>query len=152
MRKAMVGAIAAMAMIFSVSSITHAAPLDDAKALAIKAAQFVEKNGAEKGIAEIGNPKGQFVKGDLYVVIQDTKGISRANPAFPAMNGVDSLNLKDPTGKLFIKEMIEIVTTKGSGWCSYTWTNPATKKVQLKKVWVQKVEGTDLYTLCGVFQ
>ncbi len=152
MKKATACLVVAMAVIFGIAVVSQAAVLDDARALAEKAAAYVKANGREKGIAEIGNPKGQFVKGDLYVVIQDTKGICLANPMNPGMNGVNSLTLKDPTGKLFIQEMISIVNTKGSGWSTYTWTNPATKKVQLKKVWVQKVEGTDLYTLCGVFQ
>lgn len=152
MRKAVIGVVVVMALIFGTSLVLEASTLEEAKALAVKAAQFVKENGREKGIAEIRNPKGQFVKGDLYVVIQDTKGMSLGNPMAPAMNGVDCLNLKDPTGKPFIQDMIEIVKTKGSGWSTYTWTNPATKKVQPKKVWVQKVEGTDLYTLAGLFQ
>jgi len=152
MRKVAVSLAAAMAVIIGSVLVAEAASIEQAKALAVKAAKFVEENGREKGIAEIGDPKGQFVKGDLYVVIQDTKGMCLANPVNPAMNGVDSFNLKDPTGKLFIQDMITIVKTTGSGWSSYTWTNPATKKLQPKKVWVQKVEGTDLYTLCGIFQ
>ncbi len=152
MRKVTIGLMVVMALIFCTTLVLEAATLDEAKALAVKAAQFVKENGREKGIAEIRNPKGQFVKGDLYVVIQDTKGMSLGNPVAPAMNNVDCLNLKDPTGKAFIQEMIQIANTKGSGWSTYTWTNPATKKVQAKKVWVQKVEGTDLYTLCGIFQ
>jgi signal transduction histidine kinase len=118
----------------------------------VKAAEFVKANGKEKGVAEIGNPKGQFVKGELYVTLQDTKGAPLANPMNPALIGQNHLGLKDPSGKFFIKDMIEIVNTKGSGWATYTWVNPATKKVQPKKVWVQKVEGTDMYTLCGIFQ
>jgi len=152
MKKVAACLIVAMAVIFGVALISQAATLDDAKTLAEKAAAFVKANGKEKGMAEIGNPKGQFVKDDLYVVIQNTKGICLANPMNPGMNGLDSLNLKDPTGKLFMQEMVSIVEKTGSGWASYTWTNPATKKLQPKKVWVQKVEGTDLFTLCGVFQ
>lgn len=152
MKKAAVCLAVAVAVIFGMAVVSQAVPLDEAKALAEKAAAFVKANGAEKGIAEIGNSKGQFVKGDLYVVIQDMNGICKANPMVPAMNGVNCLNLKDPNGKLFIQDMISIVKASGSGWASYVWTNPATKKVQPKKVWVQKVEGTDLYTLCGIFQ
>jgi len=152
MKKSIACLIVPMIAIFGMAVASQAATLDDAKALAEKAAAFVKANGKEKGLAEIGDPKGQFVKDDLYVVIQNTKGVCLANPMNPAMNGLDSLNLKDPTGKLFMQEMISIVEKTGSGWASYTWTNPATKKLQPKKVWVQKVEGTDLFTLCGVFQ
>jgi signal transduction histidine kinase len=152
MKKAAVCLAVAMAVIFGMAVVSQAAPLDDAKSLAEKAAAFVKANGKEKGIDEIGNPKGQFVKGDLYVTMQDTKGIVVANPVNPTIVGQNHMDLKDPSGKLFVKEMIQIATTKGGGWTTYTWVNPATKKVQAKKSWVQKVEGTDLYTLCGIFQ
>jgi signal transduction histidine kinase len=66
--------------------------------------------------------------------------------------GQKHLGLKDAAGKPFVDEMIEVARTKDSGWITYTWTNPATKKVQPKKSWIQRVEGTDMYTLCGIFQ
>ncbi len=152
MRKTIVVAALAVTLIFGAAYATQAATLDDAKALAVKAAEFVKANGKEKGVAEIGNPKGQFVKGELYVTLQDTKGFHLANPMNAGLVGQNHLGLKDPSGKPFVKDMIEIVTTKGSGWATYEWVNPATKKVQPKKAWVQKVEGTDMYTLCGIFQ
>jgi cytochrome c len=130
----------------------HAATLDEAKALGEKAAAFVKSNGKEKGAAEIGNPKGQFVKGEMYVTLQDYKGIPVANPMSPGLVGQNHLELKDPNGKYFIKECIDIAKTKGGGWVEYTWVNPVTKKVQAKKSWVQRIEGMELYTLSGLFQ
>ena len=73
--------------------------------------------------------------------------------AAPALAGKNLLESKDPvTGKFFVKEQIEIAKTAGSGWASYNWTNPATKAMQMKKSWVQRVEGMDAYVVCGVFQ
>jgi cytochrome c len=151
MRKVVFVMVLVMAMIFSVAMASHASTLEDAKAMAIKAASFVKANGPEKGLAEIGNVKGQFVKGDLYVTCQDINGVVRANPMAPTLVGQNHTELKDPNGKFFVKEMIE-AAKKGGDWVSYVWTNPATKKVQPKKAWVQRVEGTELYTLCGIFQ
>jgi|WetSurMetagenome_2_1015567.scaffolds.fasta_scaffold41654_2 cytochrome c len=131
---------------------TQAASPEDAKALAKAAAAYVRTNGKEKGIAEISNPKGQFVKGDIYVVLQSFQGINLANAMQPKLAGMNHLELKDVNGKYFIKEMIEIAKTKGNGWCEYYWANPATNKVQLKKSWVERVEGTDLFVLCGIYQ
>ncbi|MBN1664127.1 MAG: cache domain-containing protein [Deltaproteobacteria bacterium] len=141
-----------MMFVFGFVTIGHAASLDDSKALGKQAAAFAKANGREKAIAEMMNPKGKFVKGGLYVVLQDTRGVVLANPMDPGRVGTHDLELKDVDGKPFIKEMIGIVKSKGSGWITYKWTNPATKKIQLKKSWVQQVEGTDMYTLCGVFQ
>jgi cytochrome c len=140
--------------VFGVAYVAQSATLEEAKALGEKSAAFVKANGKDKGIAEISNPKGQFVKGNLevYVTLQDFNGVALANPANPKLHGQNHMELKDPTGKLFIKEAIELAKTKGSGWTTYSWTNPITKKVQPKKAWVQRVEGTDMYTMCGIFQ
>jgi cytochrome c len=48
--------------------------------------------------------------------------------------------------------MVEVAKTKGGGWVDYSWVNPATKKVQPKKTWVQRVEGADMYVGCGIFK
>ncbi|MBA4416716.1 MAG: hypothetical protein C0392_02220 [Syntrophus sp. (in: bacteria)] len=144
-------ALAVMVFLFGAYTV-HAATLEEAKALGEKAAAYVKTNGKDKGVAEINNPKGQFVKGEMYVTMQDFSGVLLANPVSPKIVGQNHMELKDANGKAFIKEMIEIGKTKGSGWVTYVWTNPATKKVQPKKSWVQRVEGTDIYTLSGIFQ
>ena len=91
----------------------YAATLDEAKALGEKAAVYVKANGKEKGIAEINNPKGQFVKGEMYVTANDFTGTVLANPMSPGLVGQNHIGLKDPDGKLFVKEMVEIAKTKG---------------------------------------
>jgi cytochrome c len=139
-------------VIFGATLIAQAATLEEAKTLGEKAAQYVKANGKDKGIAEINNPKGQFVKGELYVTLHDFNGMHLANPVSPKIVGQNHMELKDASGKAFVKEHIELAKTKGSGWVTYVWTNPVTKKVQPKKSWVQRVEGTDVYTLSGLFQ
>ncbi len=152
MRKIVWSLVLVLAVVFGGTCLVQAGPLDDAKALGEKAAAFVKANGKEKGAAEIGNPKGQFVKGDIYVTYHDLSGVTLANPVAPKLVGMNHIDLKDASGKLFVKDCIDTVKAKGSGWVTYTWTNPVTKKVQPKKSWVQRVEGTDTYTMCGVFQ
>jgi cytochrome c len=150
-KKVLCGMAFVVMVIFAAVCVGQAAPMDDAKTLAEKAAAYVKANGKDKGIAEIINPKGQFVKGDLYVVLQDFNGVNLANPMQPKLAGQNHFELKDANGKYFIKEMIDLAKTKGSGWSTYVWTNPATKKVQTKKSWIQRVEGTDMYVLCGLY-
>ena len=50
--------------------VTHGATAEEAKAMAQKAKAFYKANGKEKAIAEFNDPKGQFVKGDIYIVVQ----------------------------------------------------------------------------------
>jgi len=149
--KRIVCGIVFLAVTFFIGTV-YAATLEEAKALGQKAAAYVKANGKEKGIAELGNPKGQFVKGELYVTSNDFNGVVLTNPTSPGLVGQNHIGLKDPNGKYFVKEMVEIAKTKGGGWLEYTWVNPATKKVQAKKAWVQRVEGMEVLTMCGVFQ
>ena len=152
MKKFVWSLVVTLTVVFGMTYLVQAAPLDDAKSLAEKAAAYIKANGKEKGFAEINDPKGRFVKGDIYVTVQDFNGVPLANPMFPKLIGQNHLDLKDANGKLWIRENIEVAKTKGGGWVTYSWTNPTTKKVQPKKAWVQRVEGTDMYTMCGVFQ
>lgn len=152
MRKVFIGMAMVTLIVFGVVYLAQASTAEEAKAFAEKAAAFFKANGKDKAVAEFNNPNGQFKKGDLYVFAQDFNGIMLANGGNPKLAGQNHLELKDPTGKLFVKEMIEIAKSKGGGWVNYSWTNPATKKVQPKKTWVQRVEGTDIYVGCGVFQ
>jgi len=139
--------------IFAAACIANAATLDEAKAMAQKAAAFAKANGKEKAVAEFNNPAGQFKKGDLYVVFIDFNGMVLAHGGSPALTGKNLRESKDPTtGSVFVKEQINRAKTKGGGWSSYNWMNPAVKKVQPKKSWVQKVDGMDAFVVCGVFQ
>lgn len=151
MKRFVVFAMALALVLVGAASVVKAASLEDAKALAIEAAKYGAANGKDKLIAEINNPKGKFVKGDLYVTLQAMDGKVLGNPMLPAIIGQNHWDLKDPNGKFFVREMVE-AAKKGGGWVTYTWTNAATKKVQPKKSWIQKVEGADMYTLCGIWQ
>lgn len=140
-------------LIFAAACIAEAATLDEAKAMAQKAAAYVKANGKDKAVAEFNNPKGQFTKGDLYIVFIDFNGNVLAHGGSPALTGKNLLESKDPvTGSFFVKEQISIAKTKGGDWSSYNWMNPAVKMVKPKKSWVQKVEGMDAFVVCGVFQ
>ncbi len=153
MRKVSVCMVVVMAIVFCTVMAAHASPAEEAKAMAEKAAAFWKANGKDKAIAEINNPKGQFVKGDLYVVAHDWKGNVLAHGGNPKLVGVNLYEQKDPNGqKLFVKEQIELAKTKGSGWVDFSWVNPATKKVQPKTSWVRKIDGEDYLVNCGVFK
>ena len=140
---------------FCIAGVTHAVhaiTMDEAKANADKAAEFIKANGMEKARAEICNPHGRFTKGDLYVYVMDFNGVHIANGGNPSLNGINHLELKDPNGVYLTKEAIEVAKTKGAGWINYSWVNPVTKKVQAKTTYVKRIEGADYYVACGVWK
>jgi hypothetical protein len=141
-----------LVMAICAAGVAGAVTQEDAKALALKAVAYWQANGMEKAVAEYNNPKGPFVKGDLYVVALDFKGKVLAHGGNPVLTGMSLLAQKDQgTGKFFVKEQIEIAKSQGGGWTSYTWPNPVTKKVQMKKSWVQRAGNEEWYVVCGIF-
>ena len=152
MKKIVCTVVLSFLAVFGFMCAVQAAPEDDAKALAQKAAAYAKANGKEKATAEFNNPKGAFVKGDMYISSNDFNGICLANGGNPKLVGQNHLGLKDASDKYFMKEMVEIAKTKGGGWVNYSWTNPTTKKVQAKTAWVQRVEGADYFVACGIYK
>ena len=153
MRRAVCSAVVALAVFFGAVCPLQAASLEDAKALAVKAAAYIKEKGKAKGIAEANNPKGQFVRGDLFVTVTDFNGRLLAHPMRPQLvHMIQHPEARvDADGKPFVMENTQLAKTKGSGWVTFSWTNPATGKAQPGKYWIQRVEGMDVYTMCGVF-
>ena len=152
MKKVIFSMALAVMVIFGAVSLAQAATADEAKAFGEKAAAYAKANGKEKALAEFNNPKGQFVKGDLYIFANNWEGICLANGGNPKIVGQNHLGLKDANDKYFMKEFIDVAKTKGSGWVNYSWTNPITKKIQPKTTWIQRVEGADWFVGCGVYK
>jgi len=107
---------------------------------------FAKANGIEKLIEILKNPKdpqwGKFVSGDYYIWIirSDFKSnaIVDVHPINKAINGRDFFGIKDAEGKMFIKDILRILSYKEAGWVSYKWTHPKYKKVMDKMTCSQR--------------
>lgn len=122
----------------------------EAQDLVAKAIAYYKDNGKDKAFAAISDPKGQFVKKDLYIFVIDFNGVMLAHGANKALVGKNLIELKDSNGKQFMKEMTQGAKTKGKGWQDYNWTNPVTKKIEAKSSYYVK-EG-DMYFGCGIYK
>lgn len=112
---------------------------DQAKALLEQAASAVKINPAA-AFASFNDLNGKYIQDDLYVFAIDLKESKfRAHGATPRLIGTDALELKDPTGKTLLKEMIAGAGSKGKGFLDYHWKNPVTEKVEAKRTFVRKV-------------
>jgi len=121
----------------------------EAKALVIKAEEFIKANGKEAAMAEINKQDGQFVKDYFYVFAYDLKGTVIADPFRPSLRGKNVLHEKDSNGKLFRKEIIEKAKSIGEGWVDYKYLNPTTKKEKAKTTYFKKVD--DMIICCGAY-
>jgi hypothetical protein len=53
---------------------------------------------------------------------------------------------KDPDGKAFVKERVELAKEQPSSWQSYKFMNPVTKKVEPKQMYCERLDET---AVCG---
>jgi cytochrome c len=122
---------------------------DDAKAMVQKAKEFYQAQGKDKAMAAFKDPKGEFVKGDLYIYVLDMNGKMLTHPKADLV-GKDFMVVKDKDGKLFAVDMVKMAKEKGSGWVDYKWENPTTKAVDPKTVYFEKVD--DVILAAGAYK
>lgn len=130
----------------------QAAPTEKERAVKLvqTAADLVAKVGPEVALVELSKADGAYIDGELYVFAYDLKGVIVAHPKNPKLVGKDMLAVPDVDGKLFRKEIVEVATTKGTGWVDYKYKNPETGKVEEKTTWVRKLG--NIILCCGVYR
>ncbi|KAF0234834.1 MAG: hypothetical protein FD177_397 [Desulfovibrionaceae bacterium] len=122
---------------------------DEAVALVKKAVAQYKSAGKDKALADINDSKGPFVDRDLYVVVYDMEGNCLAHGANAKQVGKNLMELRDPDGKFFVKERVELGKTKDSFWQDYKFVNPVSKQIENKSMYMEKVDG--MLFGCGVY-
>lgn len=125
---------------------------NQAKAMVEKAISYAKAKGVENAYKEFNTAGSQFFEGELYIFAYDMEGNNLALGANPKMTGKNLLEMKSADGKFYLKEMIEVIKSKGEGWVDYKWTNPETKKIQDKTSFVKKIPGTNAFAGCGIYK
>jgi cytochrome c len=125
---------------------------DEAKAMVDAAVEHVKKVGPEQAFKDFNTDKTTWAKKDLYVFAYNMKGDCTANGSNNAMVGKNLLDLKDPTGKPIIKELIDKASSAGQGWVTYEWNHPVSKKVEPKDAYVQKLSNFDGLVGVGAYR
>ncbi|MCE5335029.1 MAG: cache domain-containing protein [Desulfobacteraceae bacterium] len=114
-----------------------------------RAKAFCASAGKEIALAEFTNPKGQFVKNELYIYVLDSNGFMLAHGMNPWFNGKNFLEVKDSEGKSFVREIVGRAKKEASGWVDYKWFDSATQKELSKSVYFELFE--DMILCCGVY-
>ena len=98
----------------------------------------IEKRG-EDAFPLLRDRTGPFIAKDAYIfVIDPATGVELVNPAFPNLEGRNVLDVKDTQGKLFVREMLDLAKTRGSGWVSYMWPKPGEAVSTQKSTYVTR--------------
>ncbi len=126
------------------------AAIEEAKAMVDKAEAYFQANGKDKTLQELNNPKGEFVKGDLYVFAYDAAGTVIAHPVNAKLVGTNTLEVPDVDGKLWRKEAMEKVKKDGTAVVDYKFKNPVSGKVEQKTTFFKKVG--DIILGCGTYK
>ena len=119
---------------------------DEAVAMMKKAVASIKSEGPEKAYAEISNPSGKFVDRDLYIVVYGLDGLVLAHGANASRVGTNQIDDKDPDGKAFVKERVDLAKKQPSFWQTYKFMNPVTKKVEPKQMYCERLDET---AVCG---
>ena len=155
MKKIMTATLLACIMIvFSSYAFASSATKDECVSMCKKAVAMISDKGIDAGLAEIGNPKGQFVWKDSYIFVVDTKsGKVVTHPIKPGLVGKNLMGVKDVNGKLFFAEFLKVgQSSTGTGWVSYMWPKPGEKKPSKKNSYVLKVPDHSIIVIAGFYE
>jgi cytochrome c len=123
---------------------------DDAVAMVKKAVALIKAEGTEKAYAAINEPGNKFVDRDIYVVVQAFDGTTLAHAVNQKLIGKNMIDQQDVDGKFFAKDMSERGQKQASFWYDFKFTNPASKKIQVKDMYCESLAPT---TVCaGVYR
>ena len=99
----------------STAYIIEPAAKEDLIAFVNEARNFVLAEGRDKALKVFNDPKGMFVRGELYIIAYDFNGTRLAHPFQPQTIGQSALNVTDPNGVSLVKNMLE-AAKRGSGF------------------------------------
>ena len=119
---------------------------EEAITMVKRAVAFIKDQGPDKAYSEFSNKAGRFHDRDLYITVLDLDGKLLAHGQREDLIGKVLIELKDPDGKLFMKERVELARQQPSFWQNYKFMNPATKKIEPKQMYCERLNET---AVCG---
>lgn len=114
----------------------------EAESMVQKAVSHIRAGGKDKAYGDFTAKAPGWVDRDLYVVVYDLSGKVLAHGQNPKMVGKELIDLKDPDGKAFVKERVDLAKGKGKFWHDYKFTDPVSKKVLPKSAYCEKLDET----------
>lgn len=126
---------------------------EEAKAMVEAAIGHIGKAGADqafKDFADKGNAA--WHKKDLYVFVIRKDGTMLSHGANEKLVGKNQTPLKDPNGKAFVQEMLEVTKKAEGGWVEYDWASPTTRKIEGKASFVKPAASIDAFVGVGVYR
>lgn len=121
------------------SAPPHRATYEQTKVFVDEAVAFFKKTTPDKAFAAFNDPKGKWLRHDLYIFAFDQKGVYKATGYRPERTGSDAWGMTDYAGMPVVQAIIKKADKEGSGLVDYLWKNPVTGKLENKTSYVVKV-------------
>jgi cytochrome c len=99
--------------------------------------------------AKIAAKDGAVNQGELYVAVRGLDGTMLAHPNQKFVGG-NLIDVPDPDGKLFRREIVETAKSKGKGWVDYKFKNPVSGKVEDKTTYF--IRSGDVIVEAGIYK
>jgi cytochrome c len=141
-------AVVAGAALLSTAAIAEVARVTpkEAETMVRKGVAHIKVTPRDKAMADITDPKGQFVDRELYLTVYKMDGTALAHGANAKFVGKNMIELRDGNGKEHIRERLEFAKTRNSFWQDFTFVNPVNKKMEPKQMYCEK---SDELVICG---
>jgi cytochrome c len=103
-----------VALAIGTATAAEFATKEEAIAMVKKAVALIKEQGPEKAYAEFTNKGGLFHDRDLYITVLGLDGRVLAHGQREDLIGKVLIDAKDPDGKLFVKERVELARQQPS--------------------------------------
>ncbi len=136
-------ALAAAVSAAAAAQSTETAPFGTAKeaeALVAKAVAHIKSVGTVKAYQDFTDKHADFTDRDLYVMVYSMEGTVLAHGQHAKMVGENLINVRDPDGKAWVKERIDLARVKPRFWHDYKFTDPVTKKALAKSTYCEVLD------------
>ena len=158
-KAALFALVTAIALSFGAANVVADDKATEAMQMVKKALTLFKEKGKDNALKVMSSPSGSTAlgvrKGPLYVfagAMENGRCINVAHPVNQALIGKDVTDLKGAKGKEFIKEMMKVVKSPtGSGWVEYYWKRHGEPEPSLKRSYVVKVPGEDMFVGVGYY-
>lgn len=132
-------------------SLSYGASVEEVKAFVDKGVKLCKDQGNEACFKAFNDPKGGFIKGELYIFAYNFEGVNQALGSNPKLVGKNLFKLKDASGLMLLQELIKIAKNDGEGWLDYKWSHPIKKKIADKRSYIKRIDG-DMFIGTGFYK
>jgi signal transduction histidine kinase len=112
------------------------------KAFAVEAvndAVYLIRIEGKSAFPKLRDSASEFVYKDTYIFVLDTNYTLMVNQPYRDLEGQNLYDIRDPAGKYFFREFVEVVKNDDYGWVTYLWPKPGETKPSRKTSFVKKI-------------